>query len=373
MEILTMGVEEEFVLVDRATRAPVNRAPAVIRHAGHTLGPQLQTEFFNAQIETCTQATAHRHHLRDELARLRTTVAAAARAEHCRPIACGTPVLPPEQPLTVTDTARYRLMAHRFAPLVTHPDGTARDDGLVCGCHIHLGTLDRTHALALTQHLRPWLPVLQALAGNSPYARRHDTGHHSWRAVEHARWPTVGPTPVLTDEAHYLAHVARLVSDGTLLDNRMVYWHARPSEHVPTLEIRIADANADLDTVVLLAILARGLAATLLPRVDTHLPPPPVPRTRLLRAHRLAAAQGLTGNGLDPSDGRERPAAALVDALIARARPGLDAAGDTDWAWQQWERIRADGGGAARQRAVFHRHRRFSEVVDALADATTRS
>ncbi|MER7540926.1 hypothetical protein ABTX77_40120, partial [Streptomyces sp. NPDC097704] len=74
MEILTMGVEEEFVLVDQTTRAPVNRAPAVIRHASPTLGPQLQTEFFNAQIEICTQATAHRHHLHDELARLRTTV-----------------------------------------------------------------------------------------------------------------------------------------------------------------------------------------------------------------------------------------------------------------------------------------------------------
>ncbi|MER7537008.1 hypothetical protein ABTX77_19845, partial [Streptomyces sp. NPDC097704] len=106
---------------------------------------------------------------------------------------------------------------------------------------------------------------------------------------------------------------------------------------------------------------------------DARLPPPAVPRTRLLRAHRLAAAQGLTGHGLDPVDGRERPATALVDTLIARARPGLDAAGDTDWARQQWERIRTDGGGAARQRAVFHRHGRFSEVVDALADATTRS
>jgi carboxylate-amine ligase len=61
-----------------------------------------------------------------------------------------------------------------------------------------------------------------------------------------------------------------------------------------------------------------------------------------------------------------------VDTLITLARPGLDLTGDTDWAWQQWERIRADGGGAARQRAVFHRHGRFSEVVDALADATTK-
>ncbi|MFE7511308.1 YbdK family carboxylate-amine ligase [Streptomyces sp. NPDC057540] len=372
MEILTMGVEEEFVLVDLATRAPVNRAPQVIRRAVRSLGDQVQTEFFNAQIEVCTRATASRADLRDELSRLRTEVGAAAREAHCVPVACGTPVLPPEEPLTVTDTERYRLMARHFASLVTREDGAAREDGLVCGCHVHIGTFDRPRALELAQHMRPWLPVLQALAGNSPYARRHDTGFQSWRAVEHARWPTVGPTPVL-DEARYLALVARLIRDGTLLDRRMVYWHARPSEHVPTLEIRVADTNADLDTVVLVAILARALAATLLGRVDAVAPPPRVPQAHLLRAHRLAAVHGLTGAGLDPIDGHRRPAAELVDALMALARPGLDLTGDTAWAHEQWRRVRVDGGGAARQRAVFRRHGRFSAVVDSLAAATMRT
>ncbi|MFJ5831821.1 glutamate--cysteine ligase [Streptomyces sp. NPDC093089] len=369
MKILTMGVEEEFVLVDRMTRAPVNRAPEVIRRASRELGGQVQAELFTAQIEICTEPTASRSDLRDELFRLRGVVGKAARQERCMPVACGTPVLPPEDPLTVTDTDRYRLMARRFAPLVTRRDGTARDGGLVCGCHVHVGTLDRERALALAQHLRPWLPVLQALAGNSPFAGRRDTGYQSWRSVEHARWPTVGPTPVL-DETQYLAHVSRLVEEGTLLDNRMVYWHARPSEHVPTLEVRVADANADLDTVVLLAILVRGLATTLLPRVDASVPPPRIPGASLLRAHRLAAAQGLSGTGLDPVDGRERPAVALLDGLIDFSARGLEATGDLAWVRDQWERIGANGGGAARQRAVFRRHGRLSAVVDALAAAT---
>lgn len=366
MTILTMGVEEEFVLVDRATRAPANRAPEVIRRAARELGAQVQAEFFNAQIEICTRPTARRDDLRDQLSRLRKVVGTAAEESGCMPVACGTPVLPPGEPLTVTDSDRYRLMAQRFASLITS------DDGLVCGCHVHVGSLDRERALALAVHMRPWLPVLQALAGNSPYAQRQDTGYESWRAVEHARWPTVGPTPVL-DEAAYLAHVERLVRNGTLLDNRMVYWHARPSEHVPTLEVRVADVNADLDTVVLLALLVRGLATYLLPRVDASAPPPRIPDPSLLRAHRLAAVQGLGGIGLDPVDGRERPAVDLVDALIARVRPALDETGDTDWVQAQWARIRTDGGGAARQRAVFRRHGRLSAVVDELAAATVRS
>ncbi|MFE1906778.1 glutamate--cysteine ligase [Streptomyces gardneri] len=369
MKSLTMGVEEEFVLVDRVTRAPVNRAPEVIRRAARELGGQVQAELFNAQIEICTGPTASRDELRGELLWLRRVVGAVARDARCAPVACGTPVLPPEEPLTVTDTARYRLMARRFARLITSEDGVPRDDGLVCGCHVHVGTLDRERALALSLHMRPWLPVVQALAGNSPYAHSQDTGYESWRSVEHARWPTVGPTPVL-DEAQYLAHVSRLVKDGTLLDNRMVYWHARPSEHVPTLEVRVADVNAEIDTVVLLAILIRGLADTLLPRVDADERPPRVPGPTLLRAHRLAAVHGIRGIGLDPVDGRERPAVELLDSLIDFARPGLDAAGDSDWARARWARIRAEGGGASRQRAVFRRHGRYSAVVDALAAAT---
>ncbi|MFE9561535.1 glutamate-cysteine ligase family protein [Streptomyces sp. NPDC006487] len=98
----------------------------------------------------------------------------------------------------------------------------------------------------------PWLPVLQALAAYSPFDRGRDSGYASRRAVEHARWPAVGPAPVL-DEAGYEHCAEELVRSGTVLDRRMIYWYARPSEHVPTPEIRVADVNARIGTVVLLA------------------------------------------------------------------------------------------------------------------------
>lgn len=363
MRMLTVGVEEEFVLVDRATRAPVDRAPEVIAAVGDVLGDQVQHEFFNAQVETVSRPTASCRHLRDELVRLRATVAEAARAEHCRPVASGTPVLPSARPLTITDTERYRRMAHLFPPDLT------TTGGVLCGCHVHVGPLDRESALALSQGLAPWLPVLQALMTNSPFARRRDTGFDSWRSIEYARWPTVGPAPAL-DEPHYLAHVDALVRTGALLDRRMIYWYARPSEHVPTLEIRVADANADVNDVVLLAALVRGLAMSLLPEVLDGRPTPRVPLRRLLLGHEMAARYGLSGYGVDPCTGRERPAVELVDRLVARARPGLDAAGDTDLVLRQWRRVRAHGAGATRQRAAYRRNERFTDVVDNLAALT---
>ncbi|MFE5792659.1 glutamate--cysteine ligase [Streptomyces sp. NPDC056503] len=363
MKILTVGVEEEFVLVDRVGRTPVDRAPDVLASATRVLGEQAQREFFNAQVETATRPTASCRDLRDELAWLRAVLGKAAGAEHCRPVATGTPVVRPVRPLTVTDTERYRRMARRYA------SSFCPVDGLVCGCHIHVGAVDRDTALGLSRRMAPWLPVLQALTANSPFARSRDTGFDSWRSVEYARWPTVGPAPDL-DESHYLARVDQLVRTGTLLDRRMVYWYARPSEHVPTLEIRVADANADVDTVVLLACLVRGLAVTLLPEVLDDRPAPRVPLRRLLLAHELAARYGLSGFGLDPCTGLAVPAVELVDRLVRRARPGLDAAGDTEGALRQWRRLRARGAGAARQRAVYRRHRRLTDVVDSLAAVT---
>ncbi|WOX20405.1 carboxylate-amine ligase [Streptomyces solicathayae] len=364
MKILTVGVEEEFVLVDRGGRAPVDRGPYVIRAAGRQLGDQVQPEFFNAQVETASKPVSFCADLRDELVGLRYVVREAARAEQCLPVATGTPVLPPERPLTITDGERYERIGQRFASRFSSVDG------LLSACHVHVGTLDRDLALALSSRMAPWLPVLEALAVNSPYELRRDTGFASRRAVEHARWPTVGPAPDL-DESRYLTHVAELVREGTLLDRHMVFWHSRPSEHVPTLEIRVADSIADVDTVVMLAALVRGLASTLLAELDGQQPGPPAPvRPRLLRAHDLAARHGLAGCGLDPYTGRERPVAELVDLLVERARPALDAAGDTAPVVRQWRHIRAQGTGAARQRASYRRRGLFTDVVDGLAVLT---
>ncbi|AWZ09594.1 MULTISPECIES: glutamate--cysteine ligase [unclassified Streptomyces] len=363
---LTMGVEEEFLLVDRRSRAPVGRAPRVIEAAARTLGPLVQQEFFTAQVEVCTSPTANPAELRAELARLRAELILAAAAEDCLLLASGTPVVPPEHPLTVTRDERYRRMASHFASAI------GNFDQAVCGCHIHIGVSGRAQALDLANRMRPWLPSLQALAANSPFDRGKDSGHDSWRAVEYARWPTVGPAPVL-DEAAYERCADELVRSGTVLDRRMIYWYARPSEHVPTLEVRVADVNAGLDTVVLLALLVRGLAATLGTEAADG-GPAPAPGSALLReAHRRAAVHGLDGEGLDPLSGISLPAWTLVARLRERAAPGLASSGDLELVDTLLDRVRAEGNGATRQRAVYRRHGRLSEVVDHLAETVARA
>ncbi|MEU9303196.1 glutamate--cysteine ligase [Streptomyces sp. NPDC048269] len=362
MDVLTMGVEEEYLLVDRVGRTPVNRAPEVIGAVTGQLGDQVQAEFYNAQVEVCTQPTADRADLREQLARLRGTVARSASDAGCLLVASAVPVIAPQEPLTVTDCERYRRMARRFSSLV----GPSR---LVCGCHVHVGTLDRRRALNLSNHIRPWLPVFQSLTGNSPFSCGRDTGFDSWRSVAFSCWPTVGPPPLL-DEPGYLEYVDGLIGSGVLLDRRMLYWYARPSEHVPTLEFRVSDVNADLDTVVLLAALIRGLAGTLLAEADAGVPPPQPATAMLRKAHELAAAHGIDGPGLDPVSGLEHPAVLLVERLLDRAAPGLDAAGDLYAVHSLWDGLRRQGTGASRQRAALERTGSLRGVVDSLAVST---
>ncbi|MFK0045954.1 glutamate-cysteine ligase family protein [Streptomyces sp. NPDC090741] len=92
---LTVGVEEEFVVVDRRTGAPVARGPRVVKAATEVLGMQIQEEFLGAQVEVCTRPTVDLGALRSELALLRKVMGEVAADEGCLLMASGTPVIPP--------------------------------------------------------------------------------------------------------------------------------------------------------------------------------------------------------------------------------------------------------------------------------------
>lgn len=189
---LTMGVEEEFILVDRRSRAPVGRGPLVIAAAARRLGALVQPEFFTAQVEVCTRPTASAADLGANLADLRRELGKAADGEQCLLLASGTPVIPPEHPLTITPDDRYQRIATRF------PSAVGARDQLVCGCHVHIGVEDRAQALELSNRIRPWLPVLQALAANSPSTAAGTPGTRAGGRSSTLAGPRWGPPPSWT-------------------------------------------------------------------------------------------------------------------------------------------------------------------------------
>ncbi|MFD6938292.1 glutamate--cysteine ligase [Streptomyces goshikiensis] len=359
---LTVGVEEEFLLVDTRTLRVVPAAPLVLDTAAG-LPHELHPEGTRYQVEISTPVAHSAVTLRAELAALRRTLARAARAHGCRLLAAPSPVVALEGPLHLTDDEpRQREQHRRF--------GALTDTLVSCGRHIHIGTLDVDTAVAVSNRVRPWLPTLIALAANSPFWGGRDTGHASWRAMAWAGWPSAGLPPHFTSTAHFRRSVQNLLGSGAALDTKMVYWDLRPSGHWPTLEIRAPDMSPDLDTAVLQAELARALVAKALQEISEHRPEPAIRDDVLRLARWRAAHDGLEGFGLDPYTGAELPAADLAEALLDHVAADLAVAGDLDHAAKTMAGLLRDGSGAHRQRAAYARRQDLNDVLRHLADET---
>lgn len=359
---LTVGVEEEFLLTDTATRHAVWRSGDVIRSASPRIGDGIVPEFARTQVETVSRVCTGLAELRSELLGLRRATARSAEAAGCNLVASGTVVLGSPGPPPVLDQPRYHRIVERFGPLV--------DQQCVCSCHVHVGVEDRDEAVQVVNHLRPWLPVLLALSGNSPYWEGRDTGYHSWRTQLWGRWPTAGPPPVLADADEYERVVASLVDNGAVLDDAMVYWYARPSHHQPTVEVRVADVPQTVDETVLIAALTKALVVTALLDVRAGHGPPRVD-DQVLRATCWRAARYGLDDGSPPAGGERARSATGVPELITHVGPALDAAGETGFALDALRSLLGGGSGAHRQRVAHLRRGRLEDVVDMLAERTT--
>jgi glutamate---cysteine ligase / carboxylate-amine ligase len=352
------GVEEEFLVVDPATRSVVAGAEAVLRHAKRTLGERVSSEITKFQLETRTPPCQDTGRLLGELTRARAELGAAARAEGLRIIASGTPVLGDVAPSPITEGPRQSRGMATFRGLL--------DEQCICGMHVHVEMPDRERAMLVSNHLRQYLPTLIALAANSPFWPERDTGYASWRTLVWSRWPVAGPPPYFTSATHYDELVVTLTEAGGLIDKGTIFWDIRPSARFPTIEVRVADVPMAAEESALLAALIRALVMSVAARADGGDPGPVIPAELLRIAYWRAARDGLGGHGIDVVTGRPVPAAELAERLLADARPVLADYGDLERV-RGWLRDLLRGGdGASRQRRAAAGRGRLADVVDYL-------
>ncbi|MEV0898704.1 glutamate--cysteine ligase [Actinoplanes sp. NPDC049802] len=360
-DLLTLGVEEEYLLVDGVEPRAVEAVDEVFAELPDELRDGVQHEYHRSQIEVASPPQLRLDALAEALRRLRTAVAGAADRAGARLIAVGTgPAAGPN--MRIVDEPRYHRMRERFGDL-------SPGQGM-CGTHVHVSIPDPETGVQVLNHLRPWLPVLQAAAANSPLFAGRDTGYASWRSMMWERWPTVGPTPYLRSHEHYETLVGDLEQSGAMLDEGMLYWYARLSANYPTVEIRMGDVTPTADDAVLLAALTRALVATLLNEVRDGAEAPDVPHPLLMAAHWRAAHDGLEGLNIDMATREPRPAWRLFRQLFDYVRPELDRHGDLATVTLLMGRLREHGTGAARQRALLARGGSVADVVTWLAAAT---
>ena len=356
---ITLGVEEEFVLLDPSSGAAVPVGPDLVRMLDRE--PGVQQELMQFQVETGTSVCTGLDDVGDELIRLRRLVADAAERLGCRLVASG--IAPFRTPglAAVSDQPRYRALAQHFGPLLTDSGGT-------CGCHVHVGVPSRDLGVQVLARLRPWLASLLAITVNSPIAGGRDTAWGSWRYPVWSRWPTAAPPAVWPDAVAYDATVHRLINEGAAIDEQGVYLFARLSTRYPTVEVRVADVCLDVDTAVLLAGLTRALIATALAEARRGTQVPAAPWVDAALA--AGARHGLAGAGVDPFTGRTVGARSLRARLLDHVDAALSDRGDAESIIRLLHRLDNRGTGADRQRAFFAGAMSVPGFVEALARAT---
>ncbi|MBA4609064.1 YbdK family carboxylate-amine ligase [Aeromicrobium sp. Marseille-Q0843] len=352
--MLTVGVEEEFLLLDPAGEVVAAAADVVRRVADDRVKPELMTYQVETATDVCTDLTT----LESQLLELRRRVASACDGSGVRLAAVGTPPVGKPGLEFVTDSPRYRALAARF------PDAVA--GGGTCACQIHVGVPDRDLAVRVLGRLRRWLPTLFSLGTNSPVLGGRDTGWSSTRYVRQLSWPTFAPPEPWSSAEAYDVAVAQLVDRGDAVDARSVYRLARLSPRYPTIEIRVADTCLDAADAAMLAGICRALVTVLASDIEAGRPDLPVSDTALRSALLSVAVDGQL-----PTTGPEEVTrAVLVTGLIRTILSGLSDSAEIDLVLAGLERIHRYGTGAERQRRLLATSPDLGGFVGAVVAAT---
>ena len=337
----TIGIEEEYLLVDPVTGGLRAMPEAMLTDLHAALGDRISREFLSCQVEVGTGVCATVDEARADLAHLRATVRQIAGAHGLAPIAASCHPWADWADQDRTDKPRYAKLDDDLGAIARRM--------LIGGMHVHVGIADRDTRIAVMNRLTPWLPVLLALSASSPFWQGQDTGLASWRVSVFDGMPRTGLPPRFRDWDDYTAATGALVDLGVMEDTSKIWWDLRPSHAFPTLEVRLCDVSPRIDDTLTLAAIVQGLvrmiARGLAEKVD--LPDPLLVRENRWRAQRHGVAAGLIA-GRPPAI---VPMARIVDDLLTQILPDTDVLGGTSWAARA-RNIVAQGSSAAGQRQI---------------------
>jgi carboxylate-amine ligase len=248
----TIGIEEEYLVVDRETRDLFTRPPQEMWDAlGEVLGSQVTQEFLQAQIEVGTKVCARVSEAREDLATLRRDLSkvvseygAAIIASSTHPFANWAQQETTEHPRYMRLRADYQQVARQL---------------VICGMHVHVGIADNHLRIDLMNQVKYFLPHLLALSTSSPFWDGVATGLHAYRLVIFQNMPRTGIPEEFISYAEYERYVEILVDAGLIEDASKLWWDIRPSAKYPTLEMRVSDVCTRLDDAMTIAAIYQAL------------------------------------------------------------------------------------------------------------------
>lgn len=342
----TIGIEEEYLLVDQETLDLAVAPDALMEACREELQGQVSPEFLQCQIEIGTKVCASITEAREDLIRLRRCIQRVSNDFGLAPIAA-----------SCHPFADYNLQHHtpkeRYDALSRDLAGVARRM-LICGQHVHVAVEDDDARIDLMQQFSYFLPHLLALSASSPFWKGEDTGLASYRLTVFDNLPRTGLPPSFSSWSEYERSVQAIINTGAIEDGTKIWWDIRPSARFPTLESRICDVSSRIEDTLTIAALSQCLMRMLWRLKKSN------QRWRIYdgflvgenrwRAQRYGVTEGL----IDFGAGEVVPMAALIDEMIELVAEDAHVLGCEPEVARARDMV-ANGTSADRQRRVYRK------------------
>src|SRR5215210_4977332 len=360
----TLGVEEEYMLLDPETWDLVQHIDSVlaaVEHGQHE--KRLHAELMQSVLEVTTPVCRTAADVHAALGQLRTYVAEIARSQGCRFASAGT------HPFSLFE--RQRITARdRYRNLVDQMQYVARRE-LIFGLHVHVAVDEPEKAIQVMNGLALDIPLLLGLSGSSPFWRGEPTGFSSIRQMVFAAFPRSGMPPAFRDYGEYAEVVGQLEKTGCIADYTHIWWDVRPHPKWGTIEVRICDAVTRVEDAVALSAYCQALVKLYSERYERGEDIPVVHRMLVSENKWLAARYGLEAPLMDLATGRRNRVAlaVLVRRRLKELEPHARELG-SERELEGIDEILRRGNGAHRQLRVFNANRDIVEVVQEIANAT---
>jgi carboxylate-amine ligase len=362
-EAYTLGVEEEYMLLDAESFDLVQRIDTVLAaFVGHEDEARMKPELMQSTLEVATPVCRTAGEADRELRRLRGAVRQIAGDNGLRMGSAGT------HPFSLFE--RQRITARdRYRALVDQMQYVARRE-LIFGLHVHVAVDDPDKAIHVVNGILVDLPLLMALSASSPFWRGEPTGLASTRQPIFAAFPRSGPPPRFRDYEDYAAVIGQLEKTGCIADYTHIWWDIRPHPRLGTVEIRICDCVTRVEDAVAIAAFCQALVK-FYSELSEGDGVPSYHRVLTTENKWLAVRYGLEAPIMDLTTGaRNRIAVAqLVRRKLEELEPHAKELG-SDRELEGIREILRRGNGADRQLRVYNANRDIVEVAREIADAT---
>jgi carboxylate-amine ligase len=357
----TLGIEEEFAIVDPQTRELKSHIQEILEGGKVLLKEQIKPEMHQSVVELGTEICDSIDHARTHVIELRSKLAELAGRSGLKIASVGTHPFSHWRDQLITEGERYQEIVRDMQSL-------ARAN-LIFGLHVHVGIPNRDAAIHVMNQTRYFLPHVYALSVNSPFWVGQDTGLKGYRLKVFERFPRTGIPDAFESLSEYEDYCKLLVKTGCIDNPKKIWWDIRLHPFFDTLEVRVCDAQSRVDDTLAIAALLQAIVSKLfkLLRQNTTFR---VYRRRLLDENRWRATRyGIDGKLIDFGRETEVDTRSLLNELLEFVSTEVNELGSKK-EMAHVERIMREGTGADRQLAAFARSQDMKAVVDQIVAET---